>query len=133
MKLRKTLYWATTGLFSLWMTLNAYAYLFSNQAKVLCAHFGFPYYFRIELGIAKFLGVIFLLLPVVNARIKEWVYAGFGITMISGFIAHLSSGDSFLSASSALLALHLLLASYYTYHKTADLNKQNSSLQTIFK
>jgi putative oxidoreductase len=114
MKLQQTVYWITTGIFSLWMILNAYAYLFSEQASVLCAHFGFPDYFRIELGIAKFLGVILLLLPIVNARIKEWAYVGFGITMISGFIAHLSSGDSFLSALSALLALHLLLASYYS-------------------
>lgn len=117
MKPGKTVYWITTGLFSLWMTLNAYAYLFSDEAKRLCVHFGFPGYFRVELAIAKFIGVVILLLPITQLRLKEWAYAGFVITMISGFIAHLSSGDSIWSASSALMALNLLLVSYFTYHR----------------
>lgn len=44
----------TTGIFSLWMLLNAQAYLFSDEAKRICAHLGFPAYFRIEPGIAQF-------------------------------------------------------------------------------
>ena len=113
----KIVYWITTGLFSLWMGLNAYAYLFSDEAKRICAHFGFPDYFRIELAIAKIIGIIILLLPIMKFRVKEWAYAGFTITVISGFIAHLSSGDTLLSSSSALLALVILLTSYFTYHK----------------
>ena len=125
MKPGKTVYWITTGLFSLWMMLNAYAYLFSDEAKRLCAHFGFPDYFRVELAIAKFIGVVILLLPITQFRLKEWAYAGFVITMISGFIAHLSSGDSIWSASSALMALNLLLASYFTYHRLQTVKKQH--------
>jgi len=108
----KVVYWVTTGLFCLWMMLNAYAYLFSEEAKHICAHFGFPDYFRVELAIAKIMGVIVLLLPI-RFRLKEWAYAGFAITVISGFIAHLSSGDSLLSSSSALIALVLLFTSYF--------------------
>lgn len=123
MKIQRIVYWISTGLFSLWMMLNAYAYLFSAGARQLCVHFGFPGYFRIELGIAKFIGGVFLLVPIIKGRAKEWVYAGFVITMISGFIAHLSSGDSLRAASSALVALHILLISYICYQRMKALDK----------
>ena len=55
-------------------------------------HLGFPAYFRVELSWAKVLGVIALLAPV-PARIREWAYAGFAITLLSALIAHLSMGD----------------------------------------
>ena len=117
MKKTKIIYATTTGLICLWMMANAWAYLFSDQAKVLCNHFGFPDYFRIELAIAKFIGVAILLLPIVKSRLKEWSYAGFVITVISGFIAHLSSGDPVRASSSPLMALAILMTSYFSYHR----------------
>jgi hypothetical protein len=39
-----------------------------------------------------FLGVVLLLAPV-PARLKEWAYAGFAITLVSALIAHLAVGD----------------------------------------
>lgn len=115
MKFQKIIYWSASVLFSVWMLANAYAYLTSEQVRVLCNHLGFPGYFRIELAIAKIIGVVVLLLPMIKARWKEWAYAGFTITMISGFIAHLASGDALLSASSAIAAMVILLTSYITY------------------
>ena len=109
MKTQKVIYWTATGLFSLWMTLNAYAYLTSEEAKLLCIHFGFPDYFRVELAIAKVIGVIILVLPNVKGRLKEWAYAGFTITMISAFIAYLSLGDPVIKSLSPLVALALVL------------------------
>jgi hypothetical protein len=53
---------------------------------------GFPAYFRVELSWAKLLGVLLLLAPV-PARLKEWTYAGFAITLGSALIAHFSLGD----------------------------------------
>ncbi|BAV04995.1 DoxX-like family protein [Filimonas lacunae] len=116
MKKQQIIYWSATGLFCLWMIANAYAYLTSAQAQALCTHFGFPGYFRIELAIAKIAGVIALLLPIIPARLKEWAYTGFTITVISGFIAHLCSGDSLPASLSALVALAILFTSYYQYH-----------------
>lgn len=117
MKSQKIIYSITTGFFSLWMIQNAYVYLTTEEAKQLCLHFGLPDYLRVELAIFKIIGVIILLLPIIQGRLKEWAYAGFAITMISGFIAHLASGDSFLSSLSALLALAILLTSYFSFHK----------------
>ena len=56
------------------------------------AHLGFPDYFRVELAWAKLLGVVLLLAPV-PARLTEWAYAGFAITLGSALIVHLSVGD----------------------------------------
>jgi DoxX-like family len=55
-------------------------------------HLGFPAYFRVELSWAKLLGVVLLLVPM-PARLKEWAYAGFAITLASALIAHFSLGD----------------------------------------
>jgi len=122
-----TLFWAATGLFCLWMLLNAFAYLTAAEAKRLCAHFGFPDYFRVELAVAKIIGVIILLIPYPIKALKEWAFAGFTITIVSGFIAHVCSGDSILSSASALLALGLLATSYYNYHQIIYIKNESSS------
>jgi len=46
----------------------------------------------VELSWVKLLGVVVLLAPVA-ARLKEWAYAGFAITLASALIAHFSLGD----------------------------------------
>lgn len=123
MKYRNTIYWISTGLFALWMLANASVYLNSEEAKILCRHFGFPGYFRVELAVAKILGTAILLLPFFNGRLKEWAYAGFTITVISGFVALIASGDSMASSASALLAMFILLTSYFTYQHLKQIEK----------
>jgi hypothetical protein len=53
---------------------------------------GFTDYFRVELAWAKLLGAVLLHAPV-PARLKEWAYAAFAITLGSALIAHLSIGE----------------------------------------
>jgi len=86
-------YWIATVLFCLQMGFTAYAQLRLPQVAGMFAHLGFPAYFRIELSWAKFAGLAALLFPMVPARIKEWAYAGFAITLVSALIAHLAVGD----------------------------------------
>jgi DoxX-like family len=85
-------FWAVTALFCLQIGFTAYAQLSLPQVAEAFAHLGFPDYFRVELAWAKLLGVGLLLAPVA-ARLKEWAYAGFAITLGSALIAHLSVGD----------------------------------------
>jgi hypothetical protein len=85
-------WWIVTALFCLQMTFTAYAQLRLPQVAEAFTHLGFPAYFRVELSWAKFLGVVLLLAPV-PARLKEWAYAGFAITLVSALIAHFSAGD----------------------------------------
>ncbi len=79
-------------------------------------HLGFPDYFRIELGIAKIIGVLLLLAPF-TGRLKEWVYAGFTINMISGSIAHEAAGDPIFAVLTPLVLLGVLAVSYVTLQK----------------
>ena len=86
------IYWFVTALFCLQMSFTAYAQLALPQVAEAFAHLGFPDYFRVELSLAKLLGVVLLLAPV-PSRLKEWAYAGFAIDIASALIAHLSVGD----------------------------------------
>ena len=117
MKRIKIVYWISTGLFSLIMLVIASGYLTSEQLKAAFSHLGFPEYFRTELAVAKFVGVIGLLLPVVKGRVKEWLYAGFAITLSSGFIAHYAVGHAAGSLILPLIMLAILIVSYITYRR----------------
>ena len=89
-KKRKRLYWLAKGFLVFFMLFSAY-YTWSQPEGIKML--GFPDYFRIELVTAKVIGAIALLIPQVSLRVREWVYAGFCISMLSGLIAHICTGD----------------------------------------
>ena len=91
-KTRTIAYWTFTGLFCLQMSFTAYAQLRLAPVAEAFTHLGFPAYFRVELSLAKLLGVLVLLAPV-PARLKEWAYAGFAIDLFSAVVAHFAVGD----------------------------------------
>jgi hypothetical protein len=91
-KAKTMAYWIVTAIFCLQMSFTAFAQLRLPQVAAAFAHLGFPGYFRVELSLAKLLGVVLMLAPV-PARLKEWAYAGFAIDLASALIAHLSAGD----------------------------------------
>ena len=91
-KTTKGVYWLVTGVFCVQIAFTAYAQLKLPQVAAAFTHLGFPDYFRVELSWAKLIGVVLLLAPV-SARLKEWAYAGFAITLGSALLAHLSVGD----------------------------------------
>jgi hypothetical protein len=92
-KIETIFYWVVTALFCLQMAFTAYAQLRLPQVAQMFTHLGFPGYFRVELSWAKVLGVIVILAPF-PARLKEWAYAGFAITLASALIAHFAAGDA---------------------------------------
>lgn len=85
-------YWIVTALLCLQMGFTAYAQLTLPQVAEAFTHLGFPGYFRVELALAKLVAIVVLLAPV-PARLKEWAYAGFAITLVSALIAHFAVGD----------------------------------------
>lgn len=121
MKKDKIIFWITTGIVSVMMLYAAFNYLTNEEIKGAFVHLGFPSYFRIELGIAKALGAIALLLPIIPNRLKTFAYFGFAITFISAFIAHLSSGDPISIAVAPLVFLGILVVSYIYLYKTRKL------------
>jgi hypothetical protein len=105
-------FWIVTGLLCLWMAFTAYAQFGVPAVAEAFKQIGFPSAaFRVELSVAKFLGIAALLFPV-PARIKEWAYAGFGIVFISAFIAHTSVGQGPAQWLWSVVALVFLAISY---------------------
>jgi hypothetical protein len=121
MKKDKIIFWITTGIVSVMMLFAAFSYLTNEVVKAAFMHLGVPSYFRIELGIAKALGALTLLLPITPNRLKEFAYFGFAITFISAFIAHVSSGDPISVACGPLVFLGILVVSYIYFHEIRKL------------
>lgn len=119
MKRDKIIYWTSTGIIIFVMLWSAYNFSFNEKMKGAFVHLGLPAWFRVELTIAKVLGVLALVIPVVPGRVREFAYAGFAITIFSAFIAHLSSGDGFLRSLEPLGFFCVLVVSYFYYRKTA--------------
>jgi len=86
-------YWVFTIVFALQMGFTAYAQLCLPQVAEVFTKLGFPSYFRVELCIAKLVGVAVLVMPRVPSVLKEWAYAGFTFVLGSALIAHLAVGD----------------------------------------
>jgi hypothetical protein len=114
MDLTFIIYWASTGLLSLAMLFSAYAYIAQPAMREAFTHLGYPAYFRVELAVAKVVGVLLLLAPV-GPHLKEWAYAGFAFTFVSAFIGHSALGDPVGRRMGPVFVLVLLAASYLTY------------------
>lgn len=117
MKTLKITYWLTTGLVAAGMLVSFFNYMFNPVMKIGYAHIGFPDWFRVELGIAKLLGAIALIVPKVSNRIKEWAYFGFFVNFFSAILAHYAVNDPVINMIAPLAILILLIISYITYHK----------------
>ena len=115
-KAKTIVYWIVTAVFCLQVGFTAYAQLRLPQVAAAFAHLGFPDYFRVELSLAKLLGVTLLLAPV-PARLKEWAYAGFAINLGSALIAHLSVGDGPAAWAPATATGVLWGFSYYLWRR----------------
>jgi DoxX-like family len=114
---RTIAYWAITALFCLEMSFTAYYELLPQGAQAF-VRLGFPAgSFRIELSLAKLVGVAVLLLPMVAARFKEWAYAGFAINLVSALIAHLSINDRPAALVPSSLTSVLWALSYFFWHR----------------
>lgn len=109
-------YWLATGLLALCMAKSALAYLTQDAVRVECQRLGFPDYFRLELALAKGLGVLALLAPV-GPRLKEWTYAGFVILLGSAIVAHPAAGEPLRASAGAATLLGVLAASYGLYQR----------------
>lgn len=121
-------FWATTSFFALWMLFTAYAQLALPQVKQMFTHLGFPDYFRVELSVAKIIGVAVLLAPA-PSRLKEWAYACFALTLTSALISHLAVGDGAVVYLWPVAAGMVLAFSYFLYRKSSSIPSQ-ASLRT---
>jgi hypothetical protein len=116
-KKNKIIYWITTGLIALFIIPGIF-FLNSQMALEGTKHLGMPMWFHWELGIAKFIGGIILILPFFPTRLKEWVYVAFGIDFISAFIGIVAVDGLHGEAFFPILMFVILIISYLFWHKT---------------
>lgn len=116
MKTIKTIYWISTILAMATGAVSGYFYFSSPMMIGVFNHLGFPDYFRIELGVLKVIGSLVILFPGAPSRIKEWAYFGFGITFLSGSLAH-AAVDGIAKSFFPLIPFVFLITSYFYYHK----------------
>ena len=109
---KKLAYRIPTVLFCLAMTGSGMSSLVGvEEMSSNFSRLGFPDWFMPWLGFAKVVGVVTLLAPGL-LRFKEWAYAGFTITLLSAFRAHLAAGDPVGDAAAPLVMLTLGLVGY---------------------
>jgi len=107
----KIIYWASTGLLSLFMLFTAIGFYILNHDTVVenFNGLGFPEYLIYPIAIAKILGVIAILSKKSNF-LKYLAYAGFFYDFLLAISAHINAGDE--QFPGALFALVLLIVSY---------------------
>jgi len=120
MKRDRIIYWIVTGLLSLSLILAGYMYLTSPLMVAGFRHFGFPAFFRKELGVAKIIGAFILIIPGIPIRIKEWVYVATAIVFISAFIAH-TSVDGITTTLSPLISFAIWAVSFVFFNRINNL------------
>ncbi|MCW3118744.1 MAG: DoxX family protein [Chitinophagaceae bacterium] len=125
MKKDEAIYWTATAIIGAVMLWSAYNFTFNPEMKGAFTHLGLPNWFRIELTVAKILGLPALLIPGMPDSIKQFAYFGFAIILISATVAHLSSGDSYLFEIGHSFFLIALIVSYIYYHKTMKIKSGN--------
>ena len=113
----KVIYWVSTGVIAALMLASALNFAFNESQKSAFQHLGLPDWFRIELTAAKLLGVLALVAPATPARLREFAYFGFGLTIVSADIAHLSSGDPVWFVLPHAFFLGTLVVSYRFFHR----------------
>ncbi|RFM26974.1 DoxX family protein [Deminuibacter soli] len=120
MKRDNLIYWIATSVIAAVMTFSVVNFTFNDHflyPEGAFKHLGLPGYFKIELTIAKTLGILVLLAPGIPVKLKEFAYAGFAITLVSGSIAHGATGDRIMYVIDPLLFLGVLSVSYYYFLK----------------
>jgi DoxX-like family len=116
-RLTKIIYWITTGFIFLFDGVVP-AFTSNSQVAVdAIRHLGYPDYFRNMLTVFKVAGALVLILPIARGRIKEWAYAGFGITYIAATVSNWALNGLTGLTLFPILVFAILIVSYICYQK----------------
>lgn len=119
MKKLNIAFWIITGLFSAFMIFSSLGGITLDEQAValLHDHLGYPLYFIQFISVAKVLGAVAILLPMVPARVKEWAYFGFFVDLVCAVWSFISVGDPASGWALMFLFIAVLVASYALHHK----------------
>jgi hypothetical protein len=100
----KVLYWGSTAIVTAVMLFSIITFTFYDHFPVwkpdgpsAFTHLGLPHWFKVELTLAKLLGLFALWMSGIPRKVREFAYFGFAVTLLSAAIAHASSGDARIS------------------------------------
>jgi hypothetical protein len=115
-------YWIITILFSAFMLFSAIPdILVDPEAVTMITGLGYPKYFIPFIGVAKFLGVVAILIPGFK-RIKEWAYAGLFFDLVGAtYSAIAATGGVQLPMLIMILPISFLFISYFLWHRRMEL------------
>lgn len=112
-------YWIITGLFSAFMIFSSLGGIMLDEKAVafLHDHLGYPLYFIRFISVAKVLGALAILLPMVPARVKEWAYFGFFIDLLCAVWSFIAVGDPVSGWALMFVFIAVLIVAYTLHHK----------------
>jgi len=120
MKKTNIIYWVFTGLFAFAMVGSAIPDIMVVPMAVQgFKEIGYPAYLIPFLGVAKFLGVIAILVPGFP-RLKEWAYAGLFFDLLGAAYSVYSVGKPITDWMPMLVLLLIGAGSYSFYHKKSQ-------------
>ena len=123
MKKVNILHWVFTGLFSALMLSSAIPNMLSSSEWVaIITQLGYPTYVLPFLGVAKFLGVVAIVVPGFP-RLKEWAYAGFTFDLTAAVYSGLAHNGFDPMMLTMLVFYGLGALSYIFYHKKRELQQ----------
>lgn len=116
-KTTKIIFWSATTLVFLFEGVVPALTSNSQLAVEGIRHLGYPDYFRIMLTFFKVAGSLTLILPFIKGVLKEWAYAGLGLTMLSACISHWAVDGFGGQTIFPLFFFGVLVLSYVSYQR----------------
>jgi hypothetical protein len=115
-------YWIVNGLLAAFMIFSSLDNVVTGEQSVAFIHdkMGYPVYFIPWIGVAKILGAIAILLPMLPARVKEWAYFGFFMDLSTAIYSFIALGEPASGYAPMLLFVGVLIAAYMLHHKRSN-------------
>jgi hypothetical protein len=117
MKKINVFYWACIGMLIPAIGIGSVFGIVPNEDSLkVFSTLGYPAYIVPFLSVAKLLGLMVIFIPK-YPRLKEWAYAGIAFDVIAATYSILAIGSPLTHIIFPVLALLILFASYFLYHK----------------
>ncbi len=112
-------YWTVTALFSAFMIFSSIGGITLNEQAVafMHDHMGYPLYFIRFISVAKVLGAVAILLPMIPQRVKEWAYFGFFVDLTGAIYSFAALGDPISGWALMFVFIAVLILAYWLHHE----------------
>lgn len=125
------LYYTTYIAFGIAMFSSAVAELaVSIGLKSYFTTLGYPFYFTYYLAICKAMGLAGMIY-FKNRHLKDWIYSGFFIVLLSAFISTVASGSALVNTIPPLILFAVLAGNYYSFHKLEERKQRDRQLMRM--